>query len=153
MSQMYPLKQFRGFNCHFTSGMYDRVLRVLCLSFSLLYPFWISSTMCTLCEVVFSLNATCCLMSVHCWHFYSGSLTNTSQWMMVLHLYSCVLPPIWPSYCAATHPHGMLCVWIKRLWPLQIIKTYCEPVFMAHQTVQYRDHFPSHHTWYVKILL
>lgn len=105
-------------------------------------------------EVVLNLNATCCVMSVCYWHSYSGSLNATSanRWQCPIFIHvSCHQfgPPtaLSPPISSHSSSKSLLSVWNKRLWPFQIIKTSCEPVFIAHQTVQYRDHFPSHHTW------
>lgn len=112
------------------------------------------SIMSTPYKVVFNLNATCCVMSVCRWHFYSGTLNATpaNRWRCSIFIHvSCHQfgPPtaLSPTFSSHSSSQSLLSVWNKRLWPFQIINTSCEPVFMAHQTVRYRDHFPSHYTW------
>lgn len=63
----------------------------------------------------------------------------TSQRITLLHFYSCALLPMCSSAAAPLSSyfssHYLFCVWVKMLWPFQIIKSSCLPVFMAF-------HFP-----------
>lgn len=70
------------------------------------YSFIISSTMSTLYEVVFNLNATCCVMSVHCWHFYSGSLNATpaNRWRCSIFIHVSCLNLALLLLCHPTSP-------------------------------------------------
>lgn len=77
------------------------ISQLLSLLFLLNLPL---SIMSTLYEVVFNLNATCCVISVRCWHFYSDSLNATpaNRWQCSIFIrVSC--HQLGPSHCSVTY--------------------------------------------------
>lgn len=142
MFQLYSCKDIHHpvwSNCYFSTGTYD----ISQLLSSLFLLNLLHSIMSAMYEVVFNLNATCCVMSAHCWHFYSGSLNATPtnrRWCSIFIHVSCHQfgspSALSPTISSHSSSQSLLSVWNKRLWPFQIIKTSYEPFFMAHQTVQ-----------------
>lgn len=91
MFQLYSCKDIHHpvwSKCYFSTGTYD----ISQLLSSLFLLNLLHSIMSAMYEVVFNLNATCCVMSAHCWHFYSGSLNATPtnrRWCSIFIHVSC----------------------------------------------------------------